>query len=63
MGDDSQNILLGSNAGYGFITTIGDLLSKKKAGKVSLSLSGNVKVMRVINTDTNDKFFSRFHFF
>jgi topoisomerase-4 subunit A len=33
MGDDSQNILLVSNAGYGFIATIGDLLSKKKAGK------------------------------
>ncbi len=51
MGDDSQNILLASNAGYGFITTIGDLLSKKKAGKVSLSLSGNAKVMRVIKVD------------
>jgi topoisomerase-4 subunit A len=51
MGDDSQNILLASNAGYGFITTIGDLLSKKKAGKVSLSLSGNAKVMRVTKVD------------
>jgi topoisomerase-4 subunit A len=51
IGDDSQNILLASNAGYGFITTIGDLLSKKKAGKVSLSLSGNAKVMRVIKVD------------
>jgi topoisomerase-4 subunit A len=30
---------------------MGDLLSKKKAGKVSLSLSGNAKVMRVIKVD------------
>ncbi|VVM18286.1 Topoisomerase IV subunit A (EC [uncultured Gammaproteobacteria bacterium] len=44
MGDDSQNILLVSNAGYGFIATIGDLLSKKKAGKASLSLQMLLKL-------------------
>ncbi|SFV77737.1 Topoisomerase IV subunit A [hydrothermal vent metagenome] len=51
MGDDEQHILLASDAGYGFIATIGDLHSKKKAGKVSLSLPGEAKVMRVINVD------------
>lgn len=57
MGDDSQNILLASNAGYGFIATIGDLLSKKKAGKTSLSLPGSSKVMKVIKVDDLDNQF------
>ena len=57
MGDDSQNILLASNAGYGFITTIGELLSKKKAGKASLSLPGVAKVMKVIKVDDLEKQF------
>ena len=51
MGDNEQHILLASDAGYGFIATIGDLHSKKKAGKISLSLPGEAKVMRVINVD------------
>ncbi|HIB30552.1 MAG TPA: DNA topoisomerase IV subunit A [Candidatus Thioglobus sp.] len=51
MGDNEQHILLASDAGYGFIATIGDLHSKKKAGKVALSLPGEAKVMRVINVD------------
>lgn len=57
MGDDSQNILLASNAGYGFIATIGDLLSKKKAGKASLSLPGVAKVMKVIKVNDLEKQF------
>ena len=57
MGDDSQNILLVSNAGYGFIATIGDLLSKKKAGKASLSLPGVAKVMKVIKVNDLEKQF------
>ncbi|SFV88361.1 Topoisomerase IV subunit A [hydrothermal vent metagenome] len=51
MGDDEQHILLASSAGYGFIATIGDLLSKKKAGKTSLSLPGVSKVIPVIEVD------------
>ncbi|BAS68171.1 MAG: DNA topoisomerase IV subunit A [Gammaproteobacteria bacterium] len=51
MGNDEQHILLASNAGYGFIATIGDLLSKKKAGKASLSLPGVSKVMPIIKID------------
>ncbi|SFV86799.1 Topoisomerase IV subunit A [hydrothermal vent metagenome] len=57
MGDDEQNILLASNAGYGFVATMGDLLSKKKAGKVSLSLPGVSKVMPVIKVDDLEKQF------
>lgn len=57
MGDNAQHILLASDAGYGFIGTIGDLLSKKKAGKASLTLPGNSKVMRVIKVDDLDNQF------
>lgn len=51
MGEDNQNILLSSDAGYGFIGTIGDLLSKKKAGKASLSLPHKARVMRIVKVD------------
>ncbi len=49
MGEDSQKILLSSDFGYGFVATIGDLLSKKKAGKHSISLPPNAKVMKIAN--------------
>jgi topoisomerase-4 subunit A len=51
MGENTQHILLASDAGYGFISTIGDLLSKKKAGKVALSLPNNAKVMKIVSVD------------
>jgi topoisomerase-4 subunit A len=51
MGDDAQHILLASDAGYGFIGTIGDLLSKKKAGKASLSLPAGAQVMKAVKVD------------
>lgn len=49
MGEGSQKILLSSDFGYGFVATIGDLLSKKKAGKHSISLPPNAKVMKIAN--------------
>lgn len=54
MGEDEQHILLASDAGYGFIGTIGDLLSKKKAGKASLSVPNGAKVMKVISVQDLD---------
>jgi len=51
MGDNEQKILLSSDAGYGFVSTIGDLLSKKKAGKHTLSLPMDSKVMKVVKVD------------
>ncbi|MDG2116640.1 MAG: DNA topoisomerase IV subunit A [Porticoccaceae bacterium] len=38
MGADEQKILLGTDAGYGFIATIGDLFTKNKAGKAVVSI-------------------------
>ena len=51
MGEPDQKILLSSDAGYGFVATIGDLLSKKKAGKNTLSLPMDSKVMKIIRVD------------
>ena len=51
MGDDSQNILLSSDAGYGFVATIADLLSSRQAGKRFISLPVNAKVMKVVKVD------------
>src|SRR5690606_8727434 len=45
MGGDEQPVLLASDAGYGFVATLGDLLSKNKAGKALLSLPEGAKVL------------------
>ncbi len=45
MGDDSQPVLLASDAGYGFIASFGDLYSKNRAGKTLLSLPEGAKVI------------------
>ncbi len=45
MADDKQQVLLASDAGYGFVGTVEDLQSKNKAGKAVLKLSKGSKVM------------------
>ena len=47
MGDDEQLVILSSDAGYGFISTLGDLQSKTKSGKHAITLSKEAKTMRV----------------
>ena len=37
-GADSDQVLLASTAGYGFVSTIGDMVTKNKAGKVALTV-------------------------
>ena len=55
MGDKAQHILLASDVGYGFISTIGDLLSKKKAGKTFLSVPEGANIMRVVRVNDLEK--------
>ncbi len=43
LGDESQNYLLASDAGYGYICSYKDMLSRNKAGKALLSLPANAK--------------------
>jgi len=45
LADEPQQVLLGSDAGYGFVTSVADLLSKNKAGKAVLKLPRNARVM------------------
>ncbi len=44
-GRETEKVLLASDAGYGFITTVGDLTSKTKNGKAALTLPKNAKVI------------------
>lgn len=44
-GDESQRVLLASDAGYGFIGKLGDLYTKNKAGKAALTLPKEAKVL------------------
>ena len=54
IGDAGQKYLLASDAGYGFITTLGDLVSRNKAGKSVLRVpsGGRVVVPSAIPPDT-----------
>ncbi len=51
MGADDQKILLGTDAGYGFIGKIGDLYTKNKAGKavVSIPKGGRILNPKMVN--------------
>ncbi|HAZ94684.1 MAG TPA: DNA topoisomerase IV subunit A, partial [Porticoccaceae bacterium] len=51
MGEDDQKILLGTDAGYGFIAKIGDLYTKNKAGKavVSIPKGGRILNPKMVN--------------
>lgn len=45
MGNDDQRVLLASDAGYGFVAKLGDLISKNKAGKALLTLPEGAQVL------------------
>ncbi|WP_105102010.1 DNA topoisomerase IV subunit A [Microbulbifer pacificus] len=54
MGNDDQQVLLASDAGYGFIAKYADLQSRNKAGKAMLSLPQNARVLppqEIVNPD------------
>jgi len=48
MGDDEQLVLLASDVGYGFISNLGNLQSKTKSGKNSITLPSKSKVMKIV---------------
>lgn len=57
MGDDKQRVLLASDAGYGFVTSVADLQSKNKSGKNVLKLPAGSKVLPplLINNEPEDQ--------
>jgi len=46
MGDDRQQLLMATDAGYGFVTTLDDLHSKNRAGKNALSIPKGGRVLK-----------------
>jgi len=46
MGADDQKILMGTDAGYGFITTVGELFTKNKAGKAVVSVPKGGRILQ-----------------
>jgi topoisomerase-4 subunit A len=56
MGQDTQKYLIGSDAGYGFVGSYSDMLTKNKAGKAFVSLPTAAKIMcpqPVINVEND----------
>ena len=53
MGADDQKLLMGTDAGYGFITKVGDLFTKNKAGKavVSIPKGGRILQPKLVSQD------------
>ena len=45
IGEESQQTLIASDAGYGFLTTLGDMASKNKAGKSLLNVPTGTEVL------------------
>jgi len=45
MGKDDELLLMSSDAGYGFVATVGDLQSRNKAGKAVLKLPSGSKLL------------------
>jgi topoisomerase-4 subunit A len=46
MGADDQKVLMGTDAGYGFVTKIGDLFTKNKAGKAVVSIPKGGRILQ-----------------
>ncbi|GAB1265449.1 DNA topoisomerase IV subunit A [Aurantivibrio infirmus] len=57
MGDDTQKILLCSDAGYGFVAKLSDLFTKNRSGKSILSLPKGAKVLQpsLVSDIDNDR--------
>ena len=45
MGSEDQKVLMGTDAGYGFVTTIGSLFTKNKAGKAVVSIPAGSRIL------------------
>lgn len=48
IGTDDQDVLLASDAGYGFVAKVGDLVSKNKSGKAVLRLPKGAHVLPAV---------------
>ena len=61
LGDPEDKFILSSDAGYGFIITLGDMLTKNKAGKSVLSVpQGGITNQPFATTDERHEFIAAF---
>ncbi|HBQ00513.1 MAG TPA: DNA topoisomerase IV subunit A [Gammaproteobacteria bacterium] len=54
IGEDSRDVLLASDAGYGFVAKVGDLISKNKSGKAVLRLPKGSIVLPAVMVNDHD---------
>ncbi len=54
IGESNQNILMASDAGYGFIAGLGDLYTKNTKGKASITLPASALPMHPVYVDNPD---------
>jgi len=54
MGSNSDKILLASDAGYGFVANLGDLVTKNKAGKATLSVPKGAEALAPFELSNNE---------
>ncbi len=54
MGQDEQAVILSSDAGYGFVSTLGNLNSKTKSGKHVIILSKQARANRLAMVEDID---------
>ena len=57
MGHDEQAVILSSDAGYGFVSTLGNLKSKTKSGKHVITLSKQARANRLAMVEDIDNHF------
>ena len=55
MGKDEQQVLFASDAGYGFVGTLGDLYSRNKNGKAMLKLPSGAEVLTPVIVNDYEK--------
>jgi topoisomerase-4 subunit A len=53
IGDPDQRCLLASDAGYGFVTTLGELQTKNRSGKAALTLPAGARVVSPVTVSDN----------
>jgi len=54
IGENQQDVLLASDAGYGFVAKVGDLISKNKSGKAILRLPKGASVLPAVMVNDYD---------
>lgn len=54
MGPPQDKVILASSAGYGFVTQLGNLVSKNKSGKTSITLPNGSEVLTPKPVETDD---------